>query len=268
MSPRCGSPTLRSNRRRSPGLKAGNMLQLPAVAKDTPAADTPADRPTDIPADVQAPSPNAMATGSAQRNRDKSPTDGKVRRRRAFSSRLGMAAGEGDQAGLLVGVVGDLDPRAVVAAVAQDRVHRLHPDEEAMDLVRVECFVEAGGAGEVPGVDQDVGGAEHVDGRGDGVAPGARVELDGGELGIVEGGEEGAVEGVPGAGGVVVDGGDGGRIDAGTAEEERRHPLDQVADDVAGEPGLAGGGIVPGVGRNLFDPAAEAAGHLAVAVCR
>jgi hypothetical protein len=66
------------------------MLQVPAVAKDPPAADTPADLPTDIPADLQAPRLRVSATGSAQRNRDKSPTEGKVRRESGFSSPPGL----------------------------------------------------------------------------------------------------------------------------------------------------------------------------------
>jgi hypothetical protein len=53
------------------------MLQLPAVAKDPPAADTPADFPTDSPVDVQAVRPNPTTTASAPRNRDKSPTKGR-----------------------------------------------------------------------------------------------------------------------------------------------------------------------------------------------
>jgi hypothetical protein len=51
------------------------MLQLPAVAVDPPAADTPADLPTDIPVDVQAPRPAATATASAKRDSVDPPTE-------------------------------------------------------------------------------------------------------------------------------------------------------------------------------------------------
>src|SRR5687767_4137920 len=179
-----------------------------------------------------------------------------------------VAAGEGDQAGLFVSVGGDVDPGAEVATLAENGVHRFHASEEAVHLVRVESLVEAGGPGEVPRVDQDVGCTEHLDGGFDGVAAGLRAELGGRDDRIVEGGLEGAVECEPGGDRVVVDGWDGRRVEPGGSEEQPGHPLDQVADDVAGQPAFTGSGIVPGVGRDRLDPPAEGAGHFAVTIRR
>src|SRR4051794_33822808 len=69
----------------------------------------------------------------------------------------GVAAEEGDQSGLHIGVAGYLDLRTVMPALAKCVVDFVDPVEHASNLSVVERFIEAGGAGEVPSVDEDVG---------------------------------------------------------------------------------------------------------------
>ena len=64
---------------------------------------------------------------------------------RRHPSRSGPAAGKGDELGLLVGVIGNGDASAVLAAGAQHLVDRLHAHEEAVHLVGVEGLIEACG---------------------------------------------------------------------------------------------------------------------------
>src|SRR4051812_30178159 len=79
------------------------------------------------------------------------------------SRRLWGAADEGQQFGLDVGVIGDVDARPVLAALAQHFVHRQHAFEHHGALVRVQGLVLAGGAREVPAVQEHVAGVDHVD---------------------------------------------------------------------------------------------------------
>ena len=63
---------------------------------------------------------------------------------------------------------------AVVAARAEHLVHGLHADEHVVHRLGVERLVEAGGAGEVPGVHDDVAQEEHADGVVEPVGAGPR----------------------------------------------------------------------------------------------
>ena len=53
----------------------------------------------------------------------------------------------------------------------------LHALEEAVDLVGVECLVEASGSGEIPGMHENVADAEHADRIVDAVTPHAHLEF-------------------------------------------------------------------------------------------
>src|SRR3954471_24751829 len=116
----------------------------------------------------------------------------------AISSRCWLSAGESDQLCLIVGVVRYGDFRAVVAALAQHLVERLHADEHLADDDWVESLVLACGSGEVPGVDQHIAGHDHADRVLDRHLPWRPdVELARRDLGIVERGLQGRGKGVP-----------------------------------------------------------------------
>ena len=79
----------------------------------------------------------------------------------------------------------------------------------------------------------------------DAVAPHAHLEFARGDLGIVERGLQRVAERQPRTGRVVVDRRSLGELEVEGALEEARHPLDEMADDVAGHPSLARRGLVP-----------------------
>src|SRR4051794_15387247 len=81
----------------------------------------------------------------------------------AVSSSCGLSAGESDQLRLVVGVVGHGHLHAVLAALAQHLVERLHADEHLADDDGVESLVLARGSGEVPRVDQHIARDDHAD---------------------------------------------------------------------------------------------------------
>ena len=74
--------------------------------------------------------------------------------------------------------------------------------------------------------------------------------------------------GAPGADGVVVDRRTRRQRDPGRALEERREPLDEVADDVAGDPALHRRRLVPRLRRGALDGRGERTGDAPVLVGR
>jgi len=148
--------------------------------------------------------------------------------RRAVAGRgspgLGPAAGEGDEPGLLVGIVGDLDPRPIVSRLAHGLVGRRRTLQVPVHLLGVERLVEPRGSRQVPRVDQDVAGADGVDRLLERRRPQGCVALLAGDLGIVERRLDRAVDGVPRPDRVDVDRRDRGVLDTPRTEEEGRQP--------------------------------------------
>src|SRR5437016_5791469 len=75
----------------------------------------------------------------------------------------GLSAEEGEEAGLLVRGLGRVELGAEGVGRAQDLIHRRHPFADPSHLVAVEALVPAGGPGQVPRMDHDVGAEEAVD---------------------------------------------------------------------------------------------------------
>src|SRR5215469_15859475 len=71
-----------------------------------------------------------------------------------------VPADEAEHLGLRVGVVLHRYPGAVLPGRPHDLLDRLHPGQQLDTEVGVEAVVLAGGAGEVPGVHEHIGGVE------------------------------------------------------------------------------------------------------------
>ena len=122
----------------------------------------------------------SRAGGRRTARRDRGHELTRSSRESGWASRHGQAPGrvaadEADQPVLRGGVVGDRHPWAVLARGAQQLVDRLHAGEQLGAEVGVEGVVLAGGAGEVPGVHEDVGRVEPVDRRVERQLAGVRV---------------------------------------------------------------------------------------------
>ena len=111
---------------------------------------------------------------------------------------------------------------------------------------RIERLVLAGGAGEIPAVQEHVTGVDHVDRLPERHATDVReIVLALGGVRVVEECLHGVGLGPPGADGVVVDRRTRRQRDPRRSLEEGREPLDEVTDDVAGDPALHRRGLVP-----------------------
>ena len=139
---------------------------------------------------------------------------------------------------------------------------RLHPGEHRRAGLGVEGVVLAGGAGQVPGVHEDVAGEELRHGLGQrdvADVPVAEHPVCRGR--VVEDRLHLALEVVPGAGGVVVHRRSCGQVHVGAGGEEGREPLDEVAHHVTRGPLLDRRGVVPLVvaysGHDGAEPAAD-----------
>ena len=135
---------------------------------------------------------------TAQRVRKRSWTGG--------TRPLRIATDEPQHPGLHVGVGGDLDPRPVLTAVPHHVLDRLHAGEQLRAPGGVQRVVLTGGAGEVPGVHEDVAGEELRDRAVERDVADVRVAQHlGRRLRVVEEVAYAALELVPGRDRVVVD---------------------------------------------------------------
>jgi hypothetical protein len=127
--------------------------------------------------------------------------------------------------------------------------------------VRVERLVLAGGSGEIPAVQEHVAGVDHVDRLAERHATDVReIVLAVGRVRVVEECLDGVGLTTPGADGVIVDRRTRRQRDPRPTLKEGREPLDEVTDDVTGNPARHGRRLVPRLRRGALDVRGERTG--------